>query len=300
MGAVLVVATAPDHVFAGFVCTGTLVTPELVLTAAHCLDALEGPERIAAYVSFSADVRRFGVDGPELPPLSYRVGRAVAHPHFDDTERPYDDLGASFDMALLFLERPVSDIEPIPLARSPAREGDPVVVVGYGHAAEDPDVEATGLRARGDSVVRRVGSHELEIGAPGGARKCYGDSGGPTLRWIDGRPRVVGVSSRDLGRDTSCRISGVDVRADLFATWIRAESDGAGRGGSPPRCSGLGDGAGLWWLLLAGVRGRGRGRRCTRPRRSVERGRHGRTRGRSSESRRRTGGRDHRSARSPR
>jgi V8-like Glu-specific endopeptidase len=217
-------------------CTGTLVGPRLVLTAAHCVSDPRLGTNLE--VMFGSDVASSGS-------RFVRVIQAVRHPD-------YRSDGDDADLAVLVLDRE-APVAPVALGDQPldGTVGASVRIVGFG--VTGPSDGATGTKRSGTSTVAEVQDQVFRT-APGTSLTCQGDSGGPLFAPEGTAERLVGVTSRG---DPGCSSYGINVRVDRFlqdfiVPWIAATSStpppGGGVGGElttdqlcTAPCSGDGD-----------------------------------------------------------
>lgn len=186
---VAVVQVSGGDFIAGL-CTGTVIGGTHVLTAKHCI--FNGTTRVS-----TSNLRIF--IGNSVPsrvsqsPSSFRTVTAIA-----TTPGPYtdDDLTNGTDIAVLTtgsaLGTPVREV-----ARSTARRGAPITIVGFGRNAVGSG--ASGTKFQGTT---NVGDTYVQVfQTMGTSRTCQGDSGGPAF---DAAGRVIGVTS--FGVDERCAV----------------------------------------------------------------------------------------------
>ncbi len=199
-------------------CSGALVAPDLVLTAAHCL-AAGRPDRI---VTLDAGFR----------PRARPVLASETHPGFVPGRRPADLTGP--DLALLRLGgRDEARLSPFGLDGALSAGPDDLMIAGFGAAAEGTDGGKRVLRATdGLKPVPALGPVRLFVdaatdGATAGRSACHGDSGGPLLGpGSDGRPAVAGIVTFTSGplnrRDAACGGLTAVVPVASHRDWIDA------------------------------------------------------------------------------
>ena len=170
----------------GDLCTGTALSRDVVLTAAHCLIG-QRKRSVKLYQT-----------GEVIP-----VGKIAQHPRFD--AKAYAMSRATADVALVKLDKPLPDII-APAEIAPARRvavGETLTIAGFGVTTAG-SARGLGLpRSAKLTVTGKPGALQIRLydGATRNARPglgaCTGDSGGPAY---DGEgPLLIGVVSWTTG-----------------------------------------------------------------------------------------------------
>jgi len=176
------------------ICTGTLVAPGAVLTAAHCLD-----EMPPANVYF----------GPTPPALGRIVEVASVEQH-----PSYDPVTHAHDIGIIRLASS-PPITPALLSATPLDAsfvGQPIRIVGFGRSST---LDENAARKRtGQSRVDSATASGFTF-RPSPSQTCFGDSGGPAFALVNGVEQLVGVTSTgDLG----CQDGASDASVQSFDT----------------------------------------------------------------------------------
>jgi secreted trypsin-like serine protease len=215
----------------GFACTGTVVAPRVVLTAAHCVEDVETGE-----FSKPPEYRvATGVANPKRALLAENVFNVVATHVFPS----FDPGVVHGDAAILILDRPTAAP---PLALAGATDaalyqgGALVSVAGWGvtagQARQAPaNMRTTTMTVQKESTCRAKtkgfygdysGAFQLCLLATprDTSGTCFGDSGGPAVATRpDGTPVELAVISV-VGPLCSPQTPNVLTRVDYVSTWV--------------------------------------------------------------------------------
>jgi len=222
-----------------FLCSSTLIAPDVVLAAAHCLDQqVPGFDEwefseIVYHWTRQADLSNYTAYPPEeLPADVVTVSQWVNHPNWNGTMNMAGGMWENSDIALLFLEEAVLDVPYAALATADEAEliveGLPIEMVGWG-LQEQETGESPKTKMQGTSHIAQVSSWELLLGdGDGESMKCFGDSGGPSFADLKGvKPyqptRLIGVTSHASGSSECADYGAIDTRVDYFRNWIEGE-----------------------------------------------------------------------------
>jgi Trypsin len=198
-------------------CTGTLIAPNVVLTAGHCAD-------FATRIMVGSDVTQ--------PGTVFTVKRRVRHPKYHQ--------GKHNDLMVLILDKAVAGVAPRRFAKKAIIDGatdgrvmgfgntDAGGMFGYGQKRfVDVPVASPACNGKIDGEDDRVTygcdvGLELVAGRPLLARdSCTGDSGGPFYVQSGAAWLLAAATSRATDSAmNNCGDGGVYVRVDRYRAWI--------------------------------------------------------------------------------
>lgn len=187
---VFLVATRPTVIES---CTATLVAPNLVITARHCVAEFENKTFTCTPEGELAPGSRGGTMGPLLPPEAVAIERGAGpNPEFVAQGIQIFSVQTPSicrnDIAMVLLDRDVENVPIMPLRLDAGNEpGERIRIVGYG--LDENNV--FGVRhTRSGITVSQVGPSEFRPDADSipprtfltlGPMLCIGDSGGPAF-----------------------------------------------------------------------------------------------------------------------
>ena len=199
---------AVHDAFSGQLCTGTLLTRNIAITAAHCIGLFKEDMYVFYGNTLSALSGKFEIDKIEVSP------------YWEGSRENAKDTG---DVALVhFIGKLPSNYRPALIMNKPVSNGITLAVAGYG-MIDSKSEDGVGILRKTELTVSdsQFSDTEFLMDQSKGSGACHGDSGGPAFVYNNHRFYLIGITSRgENDPDNTCAVSGVFTNAYTYKTWI--------------------------------------------------------------------------------
>lgn len=206
---VALVAPGKTHIF----CTGTAISSDLIMTAAHCVAGVQGKK---IYIAHGCK---------QLQGCNKLIGvqRSSTYPGYDKTKKHWNDIAILLLDRQILLDTNVHVLHPSQYSEL-LKSGTEVIIAGYGRSS---DKGTSGILRAGVTVVTKQYRNEIVLGRhmPEQSNICFGDSGSSFYIFHEGMKYVTGVASRlfTVSDEQMCSGGSVYTLDGRYNRWILDE-----------------------------------------------------------------------------
>jgi V8-like Glu-specific endopeptidase len=202
-----------------YFCSGVLIAPDVVMTAAHCLDEAGFG---AAFNTVETGDIKVGF-GPRAGKATYyQVSKVEIEPGYDRLSFGVNDVGLIRTKKDMEVENGITAVPALPASEALDAANDIGATINLAGFGENNTVHVAGAKLQIDLTIDSIFGQNFDYDTSGGGT-CFGDSGGPAFIDRNGTIYVAGTTSYGINIVPDCsgpNSVGVSMAVDQFEAFI--------------------------------------------------------------------------------